>query len=145
MKKILYGVIALFVFTGLCAQSSYDHKEAFNPQFYPYPGNDFRSASGEPGPRYWQNRADYRINAALDTMGHRLGGDVEISYTNNSPDNLKFLWLQLDQNIYRKDSRASATTTQTGGRWANAKFTEGDMIKSITVDYNGKSFTPKYT
>ncbi|MFI5156938.1 MAG: M1 family metallopeptidase [Chitinophagales bacterium] len=144
MKKIFSGIIALIIFAGLSAQSNYDHKEAFNPQFYPYPGNDFRSASGEPGPRYWQNRADYRINATLDTMGHRLSGDVEITYTNNSPDNLKFLWLQLDQNIYRKDSRASATTTQTGGRWANAKFTEGDEIKSISVEYNGKTITPKY-
>ena len=73
-----------------------------------------------------------------------VNGDVEITYTNNSPDNLKFLWLQLDQNIYKKDSRASATTTETGGRWANAKFTDGDVIKSISVEYNGKTFTPKY-
>ncbi len=148
MKKTVLSIIGLFVFIGLFAQtntvSNYDNKEAFNPQFYPYPGNDFRSASGEPGPRYWQNHADYKINCTLDTMKHGLSGDVEISYTNNSPDNLKFLWLQLDQNIYRKDSRATATTTQTGGRWANAKFTEGDVIKSISVDYNGKTFTPNY-
>jgi hypothetical protein len=85
----------------------YDSKEAFNPQFYPYPGNDFRSASGEPGPRYWQNRADYKIEATLDTSTHGVKGSVEITYINNSPDNLKFLWLQLDQNIYKKDSRAS--------------------------------------
>ncbi|HWR32792.1 MAG TPA: M1 family metallopeptidase [Chitinophagaceae bacterium] len=143
MKKLFFSTLGLFMFIGLFAQSVYDHKEAFNPQFYPYPGNDFRSASGEPGPKYWQNRADYKINCTLDTAKHGVSGEVEINYTNNSPDNLKFLWLQLDQNIYKKDSRATATTTEAGGRWANAKFTDGYVIKSISVEANGKSFTPK--
>jgi Peptidase family M1 domain len=144
MKKMFLSIIGLFMFIGLFAQSKYDHKEAFNPQFYPYPGNEYRSASGEPGVKYWQNRADYKINCKLDTATHTVSGDVEIFYTNNSPDNLKFLWLQLDQNIYRKDSRASSTTTAEGGRWANTKFTNGDVIKSVSVEYNGKTFTPKY-
>ena len=91
---------------------------------FPTP-NEYRLASGAPGPKYWQNRADYKLNCSLDTAKHSVSGTVEISYTNNSPDNLKFLWLQLDQNIYRKDSRASATITESGGRWANAKFTDG--------------------
>jgi hypothetical protein len=144
MKKSVITFFSLFLFIGLFAQSIYDHKEAFNPQFYPYPGNDYRSASGEPGPKYWQNRADYKINCTLDTTNHIVSGEVELNYTNNSPDNLKFLWLQLDQNIYKKDSRATATTTEEGGRWANAKFTDGDVIKSISAEYNGKTFTPKY-
>ncbi len=59
-----------------------------------------------PGPKYWQNRADYTINATLDTTRHRISGSVLITYTNNSPDTLPFLWLQLDQNIYRADSRS---------------------------------------
>ena len=135
MKKLFIGfILSLIVITQYAQVTKYDNKEAFYPQFYPYPGNDFRSASGEPGPKYWQNRADYKINATLDTGSHKVSGDVEITYTNNSPDNLKFLWLQLDQNIYREDSRGSATTTQAGGRWANTKFTEGDVIKSISVD-----------
>lgn len=144
MKKLCLSLFGLFMVMGMFAQSNYDHKEAFNPQFYPYPGNDYRSASGEPGPRYWQNRADYKINCSLDTANHRVSGDVEISYTNNSPDNLKFLWLQLDQNIYTKNSRGSSTTTQTGGRWANGAFTDGYVIKSIAVTSNGKTITPKY-
>ncbi len=143
MKKSVLFFLSMFLFIGLFAQSTYDHKEAFNPQFYPYPGNDYRSASGEPGPKYWQNRADYKINCTLDTAKNSVSGDVEINYTNNSPDNLKFLWLQLDQNIYKKNSRATATTTEAGGRWANTKFTDGDVIKSITAEYNGKTFTPK--
>jgi len=145
MKKSVLSVSGLLIFISVYAQISiYDNKEAFNPQFYPYPGNDYRSASGEPGPKYWQNRADYKITCTLDTLKNSVTGEVEISYTNNSPDNMKFLWLQLDQNIYKKDSRASATTTEMGGRWANTKFTEGDIIKSISAEYNGKSFIPKY-
>jgi len=147
MNKFLFSFCAFFISVSLFAQeaSVYDHREAFNPQFYPYPGNDFRSASGEPGPKYWQNRADYVINCTLDTLKHNVNGNVEITYTNNSPDNLKFLWLQLDQNIYKKDSRATATTTELGGRWANPKFTEGDVIKSVSINYNGKTFTPTST
>jgi hypothetical protein len=145
MKKLFIGsVLSLIVITQYAQVTKFDSKESFYPQFYPYPGNDYRSASGEPGPKYWQNRADYKINATLDTGSHKISGDVEITYTNNSPDNLKFLWLQVDQNIYREDSRGSATTTQAGGRWANTKFTEGDVIKSISVDA-GKTYTPKYT
>ena len=144
MKKFLFSMVASLTMIASVAQSKYDAKEAFNPQFYPYPGNDFRSASGEPGPKYWQNRADYTINCTLDADKHSVSGDVAITYTNNSPDNLKFLWLQLDQNIYKKDSRASATTTEAGGRWANGAFTEGYIIKSVSAEYNGKSYPAKY-
>src|SRR5436190_4003699 len=145
MKKLFIGsILSLIVITQYAQVTKFDSKESFYPQFYPYPGNDYRSASGEPGPKYWQNRADYKINATLDTGSHKVSGDVEITYTNNSPDNLKFLWLQVDQNIYREDSRGSATTTQAGGRWANTKFTEGDVIRSISVDA-AKPYTQKYT
>ena len=144
MKKLLFTIVVILVTIAPYAQSKYDAKEAFNQQFYPYPGNDFRSASGEPGPKYWQNRADYNINCTLDTIKHVVAGDVEIFYTNNSPDNLKFLWLQLDQNIYKKESRGSATTTETGGRWANGDFTNGDVIKFLSVDYNGKTYPARF-
>ena len=144
MKKHIFVLFLTVTVLSVSSQESkYNNKEAFYPQFYPYPGNDYRSASGEPGPKYWQNRADYKINATLDTAAHKVIGDVEITYTNNSTDNLKFLWLQLDQNIYRQDSRGSATSTQAGGRWANTKFTEGEVIKSISVE-GAKSYTPKY-
>lgn len=148
MKKFVLGMISSFCVIVSFAQSPqtsvYNHKEAFNPQFYPYTGNNFRSASGEPGPKYWQNRADYKISCTLDTFKHTVSGNAEILYSNNSTDNLKFLWLQLDQNIYKKDSRGSATTTESGGRWANSKFTDGYTIKTVTAEYNGKTFTPKY-
>lgn len=144
MKRIVLALLLNGAVLLAAAQSAYNHHEAFNPNFYPQGGNDYRSASGEPGPKYWQNRADYRINATLDTATHRVTGDVEITYTNNSPDNLKFLWLHLDQNIYKPTSRGSATTTQAGGRWANADFTDGHAIRSITVEVDGKKETPRF-
>ena len=144
MKRIVLALLMSSAVGLAVAQSAFNHHEAFNPNFYPQSGNDYRSASGEPGPKYWQNRADYRIQVTLDTATHKVSGDVEITYTNNSPDNLKFLWLQLDQNIYKPTSRGSATTTQAGGRWANAGFTEGHAIKSISVEVDGKKETPQY-
>ena len=144
MKKIVFFLMSnVLVFIGI-TQTKYDHRKAFDPNFYPQTGNNYRSASGEPGPKYWQNKADYKINVSLDTVTHKVTGEVEITYTNNSPDNLKFLWLQLDQNIYKQSSRGSATTTQTGGRWANAKFTEGEVIKSISAEVEGEKFTPEF-
>ncbi len=145
MKKLALSLVGFISLLFIQAQEpAYDQHEAFNPVFYPQSANEYRDASGKPGPKYWQNRADYKINCTLDTSLHRVTGEVEISYTNNSPDDLGFLWLQVDQNIYQGDSRASATTTEAGGRWANEKFTEGDVIKSISIEVNGKTYTPKY-
>lgn len=146
MKKIvLVFCVHCLLLVFAAAQSGFDHLQAFSPMFYPNSGNTYRSASGEPGPGYFQNRPDYKINCTLDPNTHKVTADVEINYKNNSPDNLKFLWLQLDQNIYKKESRGSATTTQTGGRWANPYFTEGFVIKSFSVEADGKKYTPEYT
>lgn len=145
MKKFLSGSISLLITFCVVAQPKFDHRETFNPNFYPQSGTEFRSASGQPGPKYWQNKADYRITATLDTGLHKVSGEVEITYVNNSPDPLKFLWLQLDQNIYKKDSRGSATTTQSGGRWANERFTSGYTIKAVSIDGGTRSVQPKYT
>ena len=143
MKKTLFLLLAQVVAVIAISQSKFNHREAFDPNFYPQSGTQYRSASGAPGPAYWQNRADYNIACTLDTVQHKVSGTVAITYTNNSPDDLKFLWLQLDQNIYRPDSRGSATTTQTGGRWANAKFTEGYLIRSVSIDAGGKKYKPE--
>ncbi len=69
--------------------------------------NDGRLASGAPGPKYWQQRVDYVIRATLDTVKHQITGSERVTYHNNSPDKLTFLWFQLDQNIEAKDSRAN--------------------------------------
>jgi Peptidase family M1 domain len=145
MKKILVFIVTLISVTTIVAQSKYNHREAFHPFFYPYPGTVFRSASGEPGPKYWQNKANYQINATLNADDHSVAGSVTLNYTNNSPDDLRFLWLQLDQNIYKQDSRGSATTTTQGGRWANEGYTDGYSIKSVKLEMNGKTISPKHT
>lgn len=143
MKKIFLLFMATSIFLTGFGQSKYDHRKTFDPNFYPQTGNEFRSASGQPGPKYWQNRADYILSCTLDTSSHSVSGTVEIHYTNNSPDELEFLWLQMDQNIYQKDSRGSATTTQAGGRWANEGFTKGYLTKSVMVEDNGQKYSPR--
>jgi hypothetical protein len=124
--------------------TKYDQHKVFNPLFYFGKGNEFRSASGAPGAKYWQNRADYKINVALDTAQHRITGSVIITYTNNSPDALSFLWLQTDQNIYREDSRGQAASVIEGGRFANTSFTQGYEIKEVTLIKNGKAEKANY-
>jgi hypothetical protein len=67
--------------------------------------NMFRSASGAPGPQYYQQQADYKMDIELDDENARLSGNEIITYYNNSPDELKYLWIQLDQNMRAKDSK----------------------------------------
>ncbi|MEP3420920.1 MAG: M1 family metallopeptidase [Erythrobacter sp.] len=73
--------------------------------------NVYRNASGAPGHEYWQQQADYRITAQLDEDERRLTAQATIRYTNNSPDTLPWIWMQLDQNIFRDDSMSEMTTT----------------------------------
>ena len=68
--------------------------------------NMFRSASGAPGPAYYQQQADYKMDLELDDVNAKLSGFETITYTNNSPDQLKYLWVQLDQNVRAKDSKS---------------------------------------
>ncbi|GAA4083941.1 M1 family metallopeptidase [Mucilaginibacter panaciglaebae] len=124
--------------------SKYDQHKVFTPLFYQQNGNQYRTAGGAPSSKYWQNRADYKISISLDTIKHRVDGSVNITYTNNSPDGLPFLWLQVDQNIYREDSRAQATSVVTGGRFTNKSYTNGDEIKGVYIINNGKAEKADY-
>ncbi|HET9604294.1 MAG TPA: hypothetical protein VFO96_08385, partial [Gemmatimonadales bacterium] len=111
---LLLSLPALFAPAPLAAQSKppsrYDARQVFDPLFMAERGTQYRSADGSPGPGYWQNRADYAIDARLDDQAHAIEGHVVITYTNESPDSLRFLWLQLDQNLTRADSRGSVTS-----------------------------------
>ncbi|RMF15953.1 MAG: aminopeptidase, partial [Alphaproteobacteria bacterium] len=80
--------------------------------------NRYRSASGAPGPDYWQQKVDYRIAVRLDEQAKRIRGDETVTYHNNSPDTLTYLWVQLDQNRFAHDSKAvlSRTTEAKNGR-----------------------------
>ena len=106
-----------------------------------WPGpNAYRSASGEPGPSYWQQRADYTLAATLDTAAKRVSGTVRIRYTNNSPDSLRWVWLQLDQNLYRPGSKGSALFPP-DSRWGVRGFNGGYALTQVTVD--GASVQPR--
>ncbi len=139
-KTLLFLTCSVAVSLTSFSQSvgGYDQHEAFAPIFYPAFGDEVRTAAGTPGPRYWQNEADYIIHATLDEVDQRISGDVQIAYRNNSPESLPFLWLQLDQNIYKEGSRGAATTPVEGGRYANPGFDGGYNIRSVSVSYQGR-------
>ena len=80
--------------------------------------NVYRTASGAPGEKYWQQEASHKIRVKLDEKALRIAASQDITYKNNSPDTLRYLWMQLDQNRFRRDSIAvrSETATEAGGR-----------------------------
>src|SRR5690606_21213481 len=102
-RLVTTAVLSFFLFANVFAQSSsnYDYVKAFDPVFYHKNGDEFRSASGKPGPKYWQNSADYRIQAVLNDDNREITAKVVIDYTNNSPDKLDYLWVQLDHNMFK--------------------------------------------
>jgi hypothetical protein len=102
----------------------------FSPLPLP-PANEIRAADGAPGPKYWQQRADYTIKATLDTAAKRLTATEQVRYTNNSPDTLRFVWMQLDQNLFRPGSVGSLLFAS-DSRFGGAGFQGGYEIASIT-------------
>ncbi|HET7187809.1 MAG TPA: M1 family metallopeptidase, partial [Gemmatimonadaceae bacterium] len=91
------------------------------------PGNQYRSGSGAPGPHYWQNRADYDIKASLDTTTKSLAGSLRLRYTNNSPDTLRVIWMQMEQNAFRDKSLNSYIFPQ-DSRFGARGFEGGDVV-----------------
>lgn len=102
--------------------------------------NVYRTASGEPGAQYWQQRADYTIKVRLDEAQKRIIGEEVMTYTNNSPDTLRYIWVQLDQNIFDNRSIARRTelaANQPPGRAAD-RLTFGGLAREYAlrdVDY----------
>jgi len=121
--------------------SNYQPSELFSPLFYSEKGTEFHSANGDPGPKYWQNRVDYQIKATLDTTTKTIAASESITYNNNSPDALQFLWLQLDQNTYKKDARSNFATAFSPGP---NQHTTGYDIKSVSLVANGKTEKADY-
>ena len=116
--------------------SKYDANELFNPLFYKQYGSQTRSGNGEPGKAYWQNKADYKISAELNDQNNQVTGSVTLTYSNNSPHTLGFLWFQLDQNLFNPSSRGFAKLPVTGrSRYGNAAtpFEGGYEIKSVKI------------
>jgi hypothetical protein len=143
--KLIAGCILAFVAATNAGQaqdtaknkqvSVYDYHETFGPLFYTKNGNEYRAADGQPGPKYWQNRADYHLSATLNDQANEITGSEVLTYTNNSPQNLGYLWMNLEQNLFRLDSRGTAIVPLAGSRnWGRGQdFDAGYKIKSIKM------------
>ncbi len=116
-----------------------DPRITFAPLTLPDPVNAYRSGNGTPGPDFWQNRADYVIHVGLDPAQQRLSGSEVVTYTNNSPQALDCLWVQLDQNMYRSDARARFVHSRLAG-----PSTEGMVLESVEIDRQGQLSKAEY-
>jgi len=128
------------------ATSRYDARTLFSPTFLAERGPATRTAGGAPSATYWQNAADYKIAATLDEKQARLSATADITYTNNSPDPLPFVWVQLDQNLFGPKSRGAATTPISGARNGNSApgFQGGDTLQTVTIELHGKKSKAQY-
>ena len=112
--RILVALLLMMLPVGAFAQGIEQTKGDFEDKFRQLDEvlrspNVYRNASGAPGHQYWQQQADYRITAELDEEARRLTANARVRYTNNSPDTLPWIWMQLDQNIFKTDSMAELT------------------------------------
>ena len=123
MMKIKNKFFLFFIFAGFTnlsfaaidqSKGSFEDKFRQLDEVFPSP-NLSRPATGEPGPMYWQQRADYKIKIKLNEDTRSVEGSETITYTNNSPLTLKYIWLQLDQNIFAKESINNLTRPWGGG------------------------------
>jgi Peptidase family M1 domain len=102
----------------------------FAPLALPAP-SVYRAGSGAPGAQYWQNRADYDVTATLDTAAKTVRGTARLRYTNHSPDTLRFLWFQVDQNAFMGGSLNALLHPQ-ASRFGVRSFEGGDQIEHVT-------------
>src|SRR5690606_7444125 len=147
MKKSLLILVTAFASVELVAQaapstgSGFDYHALFSPLFYTHNGNEYRAANGEPGPAYWQNKASYQIDAVLNDSQKEVTATVTLDYTNNSPHQLPYIWLQLDQNLFNDTSRGHAKMPATGrSRYgdASSEFKGGFRLQSVKL-VNGQT------
>lgn len=150
MRKILAGLILLMSVHFAKAQpqaSGYDYQSLFSPLFYTYNGNEYRAANGEPGPAYWQNKADYDISVNFDDAKSEVKATVILTYKNNSPQNLSYIWLQLDQDLFNDSSRGQAKMPPTGrSRYgdANSTFKGGFNLASVKLVHGSSETNADY-
>ncbi|MGJ8630844.1 MAG: M1 family metallopeptidase [Glaciecola sp.] len=142
MRRILLALCALTLLpiSTLHADAIKQTKGNFEDKFrqldevLPTP-NVYRNAAGEPGHQYWQQQVDYTIAARLIEDQRRLEATQDITYYNNSPDTLKYLWVQLDQNKFKDDSMSALTTTfgGIGNRGPGTKSISDDEPAQISL------------
>ena len=145
MKKIILLTLLFFTCTleinsQNSTESNYSYLEAFKTDFYSSSPTEYRSVSGKPGHKYWQNKADYIIDVELDTLSDIIMGKEIIKYTNNSPDDLDFLWLHVDQNLFKEESRGNAIIPIGGSRNGSKgqKLDGGFKISAVQILGKGK-------
>lgn len=149
MKRILFLLLFGVALSTLAQEGQWKGKFEQLDQILPTP-NEYRTGSGAPGPKYWQQKADYEINVELNDDKQSITGSEKITYHNESPDVLKYLWLQLDQNLFAQDSNTpktspsemkdSLSTKQIAGTLNLIDFDGGFKIKSV-LDASGKPLT----
>lgn len=133
MKRIIFLLALAAPFT-LFSQDNWGKKFEQLGTGLPTP-NEYRTGSGAPGPDYWQQKVDYKIAVELDDAIQRITGTETITYYNNSPTELTYLWLQLDQNVRKKNSMGS----QANGGQALSEQTSsvsGNQLQSMLGDYD---------
>lgn len=127
----------------------YNYIETFSSIFQPGGNREYRTAAGLPGVHYWQNSTDYRIAVSLNEKTDEIKGTAELTYKNNSPDTLDYVWLYLEQNLFKKNSRGDLLITRGGTVPSpNGLLFDGGMhitsVKEISAE--GKAYTAtKYT
>ena len=132
MQRLLIVAIFLFALQQLFAQENTNHNK-FRQLGTELPTpNSYRTASGAPGHEYWQQKADYKINITLDDAKQTISGTETITYYNQSPDNLKYLWLQLDQNARAQNSMRLKVRQQS----IKPNMSAGDM-QTLHNDFDG--------
>ncbi len=139
-KLLLPSVLIGMVFSASAAiqQTKGDFEDKFRQldEVLPTP-NVYRNAAGEPGHQYWQQQVDYVIDAKLDEDGRRITASQSMTYTNNSPDTLRYLWVYLDQNRFRTDSMANRSITfgGIGTRGPVTNSAKGSEPAKMSLDY----------
>ncbi len=139
MIRLPIGLAALCLSATVFAAPPFDDKFRQLDELLPTPGA-VRTASGAPGHAYWQQRADYTMRATLDENKRSLTGSGTITYHNNSPDTLKYLWLQLDENIYKPDSAARSTATLPSREAWQARGNDGVKFDALRTLFTARDF-----
>ncbi|TQK07270.1 M1 family metallopeptidase [Herbaspirillum sp. SJZ107] len=140
MIRLPIGLAALCLTMSAIAAEPFDDKFRQLDELLPTP-TTIRTASGAPGHAYWQQRADYQIRATLDEANRSISGAETITYHNNSPDTLSYLWVQLDQNIYKPNSDARTTATLPSREaWQGRSATDGVKFDAIRTVLEARTF-----
>ncbi|WP_373057033.1 M1 family metallopeptidase [Zunongwangia sp. H14] len=166
--KVVCSMLFMFLFAGVYAQDNgedtqqqerqegHSNENKFRQMYMEFATpNQYRTASGAPGPAYYQNQADYNIDVVLDDENTMLSGEETITYHNNSPQDLEYLWVQLDQNIREKNSPSLerdseglspvATPSRFSEKYLKKPFDGGFNIIEVSKDGNALKYTINQT